>query len=58
FVGEGANEGPLAGPDGTEREATGKRVAIPFCDVHTVRDGLIVETHRYWDNATVAAQMA
>lgn len=57
FVGDGVNEGPLPGPDGAHLPATGKRVSIPFCDVHQVVDGKIVATRRYWDNAAVAEQL-
>jgi steroid delta-isomerase-like uncharacterized protein len=56
FTASGVNSGPLAGPDG-EIPATGRSLAVPFCDVHRLRDGRITSTVRYWDQASVARQL-
>jgi ketosteroid isomerase-like protein len=56
FTGSGTNTGPLQTPEG-ELPPTGKRIDIPFCDVHVVEHGLVVRTHRYWDTGTFARQM-
>ncbi|NKX53127.1 nuclear transport factor 2 family protein [Arthrobacter mobilis] len=56
FNGVGVHEGPLATPEG-EVAPTFKSTSLAFCDVHTVRDGKITETHRYWDLAGAAAQL-
>jgi steroid delta-isomerase-like uncharacterized protein len=56
FTGSGTNTGPLVTPEG-ELPPSGKRIDIPFCDVHLLDDGRIVRTHRYWDTGTFAAQM-
>lgn len=56
FTGAGVHEGPLQTPDG-EVAATGRASSIPFCDVHLIEGGLIVETRRYWDLAGAAAQL-
>ena len=56
FTGSGTNTGPLVTPEG-ELPPTGRRIDIPFCDVHLVRDGLVVRTHRYWDTGTFARQI-
>ncbi|GIH23665.1 hypothetical protein Aph01nite_19750 [Acrocarpospora phusangensis] len=56
-VGVGTHEGPLQTPGGVV-EATGVSASIAICDVHKFsEDGLIVETHRYWDLAGAAAQL-
>jgi ketosteroid isomerase-like protein len=52
FIARGVNKGPLAGPEG-EIPATGRSLAIPFCDVHRLRGGRIASTDRYWDQASV-----
>jgi steroid delta-isomerase-like uncharacterized protein len=56
FTGSGTNTGPLLTPEG-ELPPSGKRIDIPFCDVHIVEDGLVARTHRYWDTGTFARQM-
>jgi ketosteroid isomerase-like protein len=56
FIGSGTNTGPLATPEG-DLPPTGKRIDIPFCDVHRVEHGLVVCTRRYWDTGTFARQM-
>lgn len=54
---EGTNTGPIPLPDGTEAPASGNAVSFPFAGVHTVRDGLIVSTRFYWDNAAIYQQL-
>ena len=56
FTGSGTNTGPLLTPEG-ELPPSGKRIDIPFCDVHLVESGLVTRTHRYWDTGTFARQM-
>ena len=56
FNGDGVNTGPLPTPDG-DLPPTNRRVVVAFCDVHQVRDGLVIDTRRYWDQAAVAAQL-
>ena len=56
FTGSGTNTGPLLTPEG-ELPPSGKRIDIPFCDVHLVENGLVVRSHRYWDTGTFARQM-
>ena len=57
FVGKGRNTGPLPTVDGGQVPPTNRFVAVTFCDVHELQDGQIVRTRRYWDQATVAAQL-
>jgi steroid delta-isomerase-like uncharacterized protein len=56
FTGSGTNTGPLLTPDG-ELPPTGRRIDIPFCDVHVLQEGLVTRTHRYWDTGTFTAQI-
>ncbi len=56
FNGVGVHEGPLATPDG-EVAPTFKSTSLAFCDVHTIFDGRIAKTHRYWDLAGASAQL-
>ena len=56
FNGVGVHEGPLMTPEG-EVGPTFKSTSLPFCDVHTIDNGKITETHRYWDLAGAAAQL-
>jgi ketosteroid isomerase-like protein len=56
FVGRGTNTGPLVTPEG-ELPPSGVRIDIAFCDVHLLKDGRIIETHRYWDTAPLAAML-
>ena len=48
-VWEGTNTGPLTMPDGSELPPTGAVVSVPYVGVHTVRGGLFVSSHYYWD---------
>jgi predicted ester cyclase len=52
----GTNTAPLQGPEG-QIEATGRQVKLRCCDIATVRDGKIVEHHRYFDQAEIARQL-
>lgn len=56
FNGVGVHEGPLATPQGPV-EATMKKTSVPFCDVHTLSGGKVIETHRYWDLAGASKQL-
>jgi steroid delta-isomerase-like uncharacterized protein len=56
FVGRGTHGGPLQSPAG-EIPATGRRVEIPFCDVHELRDGKIARQRTYFDTATMLRQL-
>jgi steroid delta-isomerase-like uncharacterized protein len=56
FTGRGTNTGPLRTPQG-EIPATGRRVAIQFCDVHRITAGKIAGGRAYWDMATMMAQL-
>jgi steroid delta-isomerase-like uncharacterized protein len=56
FTGSGTNTGPLLTPEG-ELPPSGKRIDIPFCDVHLVEEGRLLRTHRYWDTGTFSAQL-
>jgi len=56
FIGAGVHEGPLATPNGPI-EATYRSSAVPFCDVHTIVDGKVLETHRYWDLQGASQQL-
>ena len=53
----GTNTGPVIAPDGSELPATGRRVELPMAGLHTLRDGRIVSSRFYWDNAAFAVQM-
>jgi predicted ester cyclase len=57
FAFEGTNTGPLAGPDGTDAPATGKRAAFPYCIVARFKDGEIVEFDEYFDRLEMLAQL-
>lgn len=54
----GTNTGPLFGPDGSERPATGRYVTLPAATIYTVRDGRIAGSRYYWDTMTMLAQLA
>ena len=53
FMGRGTNDGPL-GP----LEATGKRIALPFCEVlHWNDDGCFDHGEIYYDQVTMMVQL-
>ena len=56
FMGRGTNSGPMVTPEG-ELPATGRRVEIPFCDVHRIDDGKITNGRSYFDMATMLRQL-
>ena len=56
FVGRGTHGGTLRSAAG-EIPATGRRVEIPFCEVHGVRDGELVSTRSYFDLAGMLVQL-
>jgi len=53
----GTNTGPLPMPDGTQLAATGAAVSVPYVAWHTVRDGVFVSSHFYWDSMTFLQQL-
>lgn len=53
----GTNTGPVAMPDGSELEPTGRRVELPETDVITVRNGVVVSHRFYYDTATFERQL-
>lgn len=55
MIGRGTHTGPLAGPHGTI-PATQKKLTLKFCEVFRLQDGLIVESHVYFDSATMLRQ--
>lgn len=56
FNGAGVHEGPLITPQG-EIAPTSKSTSVAFCDVHTIVNGKVTETHRYWDLEAAARQL-
>ena len=52
FTGRGTHTGALRGPVG-EIAATGRPVAVQFCDVVQIRNGKIVGGRSYFDSATL-----
>ena len=57
FAFEGTNTGPLAGSDGTDTPATGRRAAFPYCVVARWEGGEIVEFDEYFDRLEMLAQL-
>jgi ketosteroid isomerase-like protein len=53
----GTNTGPLALPSGETISATGKSVRIRSCDVLTVKDGVAVSHHFYYDQMELLSQL-
>ena len=56
FVGRGTHEDTLRSAAG-DIPVTGRRVEIPFCEVHEVRDGKLASTRSYFDLAGMLAQL-
>lgn len=56
FMGRGTHTGPLHTPTG-DVPATGRRVDLPFCDVHRIEDGKITNGRSYFDLATMMRQL-
>ena len=52
LVGRGTNDGPFG-----EAQATHRSVELPFCDVLTFRDDMIVRDRQYGDTATMLVQL-
>ena len=48
FTGRGTHSGPLYSPAGTI-PATGRRLDLPFVDVHQIRDGKVASSRTYFD---------
>ncbi|MDN3460762.1 nuclear transport factor 2 family protein [Rhodococcus sp. APC 3903] len=57
FTAVGTHTGPMPAPDGVDIDATGRTLAVPFCDLHRVEDGRITATRRYWDQFSVLTQL-
>ena len=53
---KGTQTGDLAGEQGTI-PASGNAIDIPYAEVFTIRDGLIVRQETYWDQMTMMAQL-
>lgn len=56
FTGTGTHTGTLHTPMG-DIPATGKRVELHLCDIHTIRDGRIHASHAYFDAASMMGQL-
>ena len=52
----GTHTGPLTTPEGSIRP-TGRRIAVPCCDVWTLRDGKIASFHCYTAATVLLAQL-
>lgn len=52
----GTNTGSFVGAAG-EIPATGRSLSFDFCTVSQIRDGRLVLTHHYHDNATIMQQL-
>jgi ketosteroid isomerase-like protein len=57
FTWTGTNTGPMVLHDGTELQATGKRLEFKGMDIMQVRDGKAAVHHQYWDNMAFARQL-
>lgn len=57
FIGRGTQTGPLVALGGQQIPATGRRVAVPFCQIARVSGGRIVSAHVYYDLSTMLAQL-
>jgi predicted ester cyclase len=55
-VWSGTHTGPMASPAGVV-PPTGRGVTLPFCGVHTVRDGRIAAMTIYFDQMTMLVQL-
>ena len=56
FTGRGTHTGTLETSMGSI-PATGRSVTLHFCDVLTMRDGLITSQHSYMDTGSMMAQL-
>jgi steroid delta-isomerase-like uncharacterized protein len=54
---EGTHTGPLPAPDGQEIPPTGQKVATPFSQVFTLRDGRIARARLYFDQVDMLTQL-
>ncbi len=53
----GTHTGPMAGPDGSEIAPTNKSVALPYCLVTKMDNGVVTEVHEYYDRLELVAQL-
>jgi steroid delta-isomerase-like uncharacterized protein len=56
FTGRGTHNGPMMTPGG-EVPPTGRRIEIPFVEVHEIRNGKIVRSRLYYDMSSFARQL-
>jgi steroid delta-isomerase-like uncharacterized protein len=56
YVGRGTHQAPFDTPYG-QIPPTGRRVELPSCDVHQIKNGKIVEIHTYFDWASLFQQL-
>lgn len=56
MIARGTHSGPLVGPEGTIT-ATFKKIDLKVCELFRLQDGLIVESHVYFDSATMMRQL-
>jgi len=56
MVARGTHNGPLIGPQGTI-PASQKKLDLKVCEVFRLQDGLIAESHVYFDSATMMRQL-
>lgn len=53
----GTHVGPIPSPTGEMIPPTGRRVEVPYTDVFTVRDGVVVSDRLYMDQLTLLQQL-
>ena len=56
FSGRGINNGILDTPMG-KVGPTGRRIDIPFCEIFQIKNGKIINSHLYFDIATMMQQL-
>lgn len=56
MIARGTHTGPLVGPQGTI-PATQNKIELKVCEVFRLQDGLIAESHVYFDSATMLRQL-
>ncbi|MBI2953319.1 MAG: ester cyclase [Chloroflexi bacterium] len=56
YIGRGTFTGPLRWPS-IQAQPTGRKLAIPFCDVYRIEHSKIVSAREYHDTATMMGQL-
>lgn len=56
FVGRGTHTGVLHGPAG-DIAPTGKKIDMRFCDIHQLKNGMLVQQHTYYDAMSMMQQL-